>query len=289
MARIFLILPVQVIRYMVRENKVFSFKGKERWIERFARFGIISKGIVYCLIGVLASMSAIGLQGRKMSKSDTFQLVYDQPFGQVLLILIALGMTGYVMWRFFQAFGDIDNKGSDTKAKFTLVGYLFSGGVYASLAFYTVKLALSGPQGDGDGNQRQFIVSKVLALPAGEWLIGIAATLIFLNGVRQVYKGVSRKFCKNVQLVKSDYSEVYKKTGVLGYVSRGVVLLVIGYFFFRAAVTHNVNEVQGTEGAFDFLEDTFGTVLLAIVAIGLIGYGVFQFVKGKYQRIDLNF
>lgn len=268
---------------------VFPVKGKERWIERFARFGIISKGIVYCLIGILAAMSAIGLQGRKMSKSDTFKLVYDQPFGQVLLILIALGMIGYVMWRFFQAFADIDHKGSDTKAKLVRAGYVFSGIVYASLAFYAIKLALSGPQGDGDGNQRQFIVSKVLALPAGEWLIGAAAVLIFLNGIRQIYKGASHKFCKNVELVKSDYSEVYKKTGVLGYISRGVVLLVIGYFFFRAAITHDVNNVQGTEGAFDFLENTFGSVLLVIVAIGLVGYGVFQFVKGRYQRIDLNF
>jgi uncharacterized membrane protein YidH (DUF202 family) len=274
---------------MAQGNIAFSAKEKERWIERFARFGIISKGIVYCLIGVLASMSALGLQGRKMSKSDAFKLVYDQPFGQVLLILIALGMAGYVMWRFFQAFGDIDNKGSDTKAKFTRVGYAFSGVVYASLAFYATKLALGGPQGGGDGNQRQFIVSKVLAFPAGEWFIGIAAALVFLNGIRQIYKGISGNFCKNVQLIKSDYSDAYKKAGVLGYISRGVVLLVIGYFFLRAALTHNGEEIQGTRGAFDFLENTFGSVLLAIVAVGLIGYGVFQFVKGKYQRIDLNF
>lgn len=271
-------------------NLAFSVKNKERWIERFARFGIISKGVVYCLIGVLASMSAFGLQGRKMSKSDAFKLVYDQPFGQVLLILVALGMAGYVMWRFFQAFGDIDQKGSDTKAKFTRVGYAFSGVVYASLAFYAAKLALSGPQGDsGDGEQRQFIVSKVLALPAGEWLIGIAAVLIFLNGVHQMYKGISGKFCKNVKLIKSDYSDAYKKAGVIGHISRGVVLLVIGYFFFQAAITHNGDEVQGTKEAFAFLENTFGSVLLAVVALGLVGYGVFQFVKGKYQRIDLNF
>ena len=215
--------------------------------------------------------------------------MYDQPFGQILLILVTLGMMGYVVWRFFQAFGDIDNKGNNTNARFTRAGYAFSGVVYASLAFYAARLALGGPQGGGDGNQRQFIVSKVLSFPAGEWLIGIAAVLVFLNGIRQIYKGISGKFCKNVHLIRSEYSNVYKKAGVLGYVSRGVVLLVIGYFFFRAAITHNGEAIQGTGEAFNFLEDNFGTLLLAIVAIGLIGYGVFQFVKAKYQKIDLNF
>jgi hypothetical protein len=268
----------------------FLDKNKERWIERFARFGIVSKGVVYCLIGVLAALPAIGIQGRQMNKSDAFRLIYDQPFGQVMLLLVALGMAGYVTWRLFQAIRDIDHKGKDTKAKFTRVGYAFSGFVYASLAFYAAKLALGGPQGNsGGGSSRQFVVSKVLEFPAGEWLIGISAVLIFVQGIRQIYKGASGKFCKNVKLMGSQYSGIYKKTGVIGYISRGIVLLVIGYFFFRAALNGSEKEIQDTKGAFAFLENTFGSLLMILIAVGLVGYGVFMFVKGRYQKIDLDF
>jgi hypothetical protein len=268
----------------------FLDKKKERWIERFARFGIISKGIVYCLIGILAAVPAVGLRGQRMNKSDAFRLIYDQPLGQFLLLVVAVGLAGYVTWRLFQAIRDIDHKGKDTKAAFTRIGYAFSAFVYATLAYYAIKLAIGGPDGSsGGGGSRRFVVSKVLEFPAGEWLIGISAVLIFFQGIRQIYKGASGKFCKSVQLIGNEYGNVYKKAGILGYISRGVVLLVLGYFFFRAAVNGSGSEIQDTKGAFDFIENTFGSLLMFLVAIGLIGYGVFMFVKGRYQKIDLDF
>jgi hypothetical protein len=262
---------------------------KEKWTERFARFGIISKGVVYCLIGVLTTMAALGLRGGdKASKNDAFKTIYDQPFGKILLIIVAIGLFGYVTWRFFQSVYDIDSKGNDTKAKFVRIGYGVSALLYLVIAIYAMKLALAGPGGNEDGSQ-QFVVAKILNYPAGEWIIGIAGLLTIGNGIRQIYKAISGNFMKNIQLIHSRHSDFYKKSGVAGYISRGIVLLIIGYFFLRAALHHNANEAIGTKEAFSFLENTFGTVLMGIVALGLVGYGVFMFVKGRYQKIDLNF
>ena len=94
---------------------------------------------------------------------------------------------------------------------------------------------------------------------------------------------------KNVQMTSSQHVDLFRKAGIAGYVARGVVLLIIGYFFLRAALHHNANEAIGTKEAFSFLQHTFGSVLMGVVAAGLIGYGVFMFVKGRYQKIDLNF
>jgi hypothetical protein len=94
---------------------------------------------------------------------------------------------------------------------------------------------------------------------------------------------------KNIQLMNSQHADFFRRAGIAGYVARGVVLLIIGYFFLRAALHHNANEAIGTKEAFSFLQHTFGTFLMGGVAAGLVGYGVFMFVKGRYQKIDLNF
>jgi hypothetical protein len=273
---------------MSTDNTAFDHQIREKWTEKFARFGIIAKGIVYCLIGFLTFMAALDLGGGKANKSVAFQVIYAQPLGKILLIIIAFGLFGYVTWRFFQSVYDIDYNGNDINARFTRIGYAFSAIIYLGLAIYALKLSLNGPPSEGNDSQ-QFIISKVLSYSSGKWVIGIAALLTIGNGIRQIHKGLSGKFIKNVQLMRAQHSDLYKKMGIIGYISRGIVLIIIGYFFLRAAVHLNASEAIGTKGAFDFLENNFGKFLMGLIALGLFGYGVFMFVKGRYQKIDLNF
>jgi hypothetical protein len=264
-----------------------SKMNKERWIENFARTGIFAKGIVYCLIGLLTSMAALGLSGKKMDKEEAFKLIYEQPFGKTLLICVAIGLLGYITWRLFQAIQDIDHEGKDSKAVFKRIGYGFSALIYLTMAIYAFKLALHGPS-SGGGTEKSYI-TKLLDYPGGNWILGIAAVGIIIGGFRQIYKGYSQRFMKGVNFIRSEHAGQFKKAGIAGYISRGVVLVVIGYFFLRAGLHRNADEVKGTKGAFDFLENNFGSVLMGLVALGLFGYGVFMFVKGRYQKIDMHF
>jgi uncharacterized membrane protein YidH (DUF202 family) len=265
-----------------------STQKTERWVEHFARFGIVSKGVVYCLIGFLTVLAALGLKAKSADKKEAFNVIYDQPLGKILLLIVAIGLVGYVMWRFFQSVRDIDNKGHNAKGTFIRIGYGVSAILYFSLAIYAFKLALQGP-GGSDDNSQQFVVAKILSYPAGEWIIGVAGALTLLNGIRQIVKGARAKFMKTVKLIQSPRASLYKKTGIIGYISRGIVLCIIGYFFLRAALHKNGMEAGDTEGAFDFLENNFGTVLMGTIALGLFLYGIFMFVKARYQKIDLNF
>src|SRR3989337_1846698 len=92
-----------------------SISGKEDWFEKFLRFGLIAKGVVYCLLGILTVMTAVGLRGDNTGKTEAFQMIYKQPFGKIILALLAIGLFGYVTLRFFQCFKDIDKKGNDLK------------------------------------------------------------------------------------------------------------------------------------------------------------------------------
>jgi hypothetical protein len=239
-------------------------------------------------MGLLSVLAAFGLSQKNGDKEGAFKLIYEQPFGKILLIAIAIGLLGYVMLRFFQAYKDIDNKGNDMKGVFTRIGYALSGLLYLGLGAYALKLVLAGTGGAG-GDSRQFVVSKVLGYPAGEYIVGIAGLIVIGMGIYQIIRGVTGKFMKKIQLVRSNMKDFFKRAGTVGYISRGIVLAIIGYFLFHAALRSNAQEAQGTGAAFDFLQNNFGSVMMALVALGLIGYGIFTFVKAKYQKIDLDF
>ncbi len=75
--------------------------------------------------------------------------------------------------------------------------------------------------------------------------------------------------------------------GRLGFAARGVVFLVIGGFLGLAAVRSNSAQVKGLGGALETLSDQpHGSALLALVAAGLLAFGVFGLVQALYRRID---
>lgn len=93
---------------------------------------------------------------------------------------------------------------------------------------------------------------------------------------------------KKIKLIKSQFEKVFKQTGVIGYVSRGVVLVILGYLLIQGAMNMNPGQGQSTDEAISFVENKFGSVLMAVIALGLVAYGIFMFVKAKYQRIQVD-
>ena len=268
---------------------ISSFTGqiRDNWFEKFARFGLASKGAVYLLMGTLSVLAAFGLSREKGDKEQAFKLIYDQPFGKVILVAIAVGLLGYVMLRTFQAIKDTENKGNDAKGILNRIGYGMSALLYIAIGAYALKLVF-GNGGDEGGDSRQFVVSKILTYPAGEYIVGIAGLIGIGMGIYQIARGISGRFMKKVNLLNSNMKDAFKSAGTIGYISRGIVLGIIGYFLIRAAYASNPEQAQGTRAAFDFLQNEFGSLMMAVVALGLAGYGVFCFVKAKYQKIDLD-
>lgn len=55
------------------------------WVDRFARFGYATKGLVYVVVGALALGVATGVRGRITDPSGALQEVGAQPFGRVMV------------------------------------------------------------------------------------------------------------------------------------------------------------------------------------------------------------
>ena len=73
-----------------------------------------------------------------------------------------------------------------------------------------------------------------------------------------------------------------------GLAARGVVFGIIGVFLVQAGLSRNAEEAGSTGDALGAIgSGPFGQWTLAIVAIGLASYGVYQLVKARYRRIDV--
>ena len=255
------------------------------WVEKFARAGYFTKGVIYMLIGVLSALAAFSAGGQSAGKSEALKVIEKQPFGQVLLVIVALGFVAYAVWRYVQAFKDTENKGTDTKGLMQRIGYGLSGVLYLALAYTALKLVFGSGGGGGQSGQQEMI-SKLLSQPFGQILVGIVAVVTIGKGIYGIYKGVTKKFMKEINGVSGKERNLYEKAGQIGFISRGIVLGIIGFFFGRAAILSSSSQAKGTEGVFDFLSSAGGPWLMGLIAIGVVAYGIFQIVKARYKPIN---
>jgi len=259
--------------------------------ERVIRAGIATKGVVYCLAGILTVLSAFEISGGKNADTrDSLTFLASQPYGSILLGLMALGLLGYAFWRMYQAIEDPENNSKSKKRMVTRLGYALSGLFYASLCFYAIRLIMQGASSANGGSTRQSMVAKALELPAGKWIIILVALGFFAKALYQFYKAYSGKFAEKVvdRSLPARTKDMFRTVGKVGYISRGVVISIIAYLLFRAGIEANPGKAGGSGEALSFIEKQgpFGSILLAIVALGLVGYGIYMFVKARYRDLS---
>jgi len=259
------------------------------WIRRFARFGLIAKGVVYLLSGILILMATLHISSAasKGGKTGVFNFIYDQPFGKVLLPVIAAGLLCYAFWRIVQGFRDTENKGRRLKGIAQRTAYVISGLLYGSFAFYAAKLAVTDQKENGDSTQQ--LAGSLLEQPFGQWLAGGAALVMIAAGLAQCYRAVSGRYRKYVQEGNYGHDHARRaliRTGMAGYIARGIVWLIIGWLFLRAAYTKAPGEAGDTGNALQWLGDhRYGGLILSVIAAGLVCYGIFMFVRARYQPL----
>ena len=111
--------------------------GRSPWVERLGRAGLVAKGLLYAVVGILAVQVALGGREESPDKDGALNTIAQQPFGRGLLILLALGLASYALWRLAQGFLDRDNEGEDAK------GLAKRGGAVAKAAWYFLLAGLT--------------------------------------------------------------------------------------------------------------------------------------------------
>ena len=246
--------------------------------------GYVAKGTVYSLTGILALGAAIGFSKKSEGKLGVIKFLQDQPFGNVLLGILALGFLCYAVWRFFQSIKDPENMGAELKAIGKRVGFFFSGIIYLGLGIYTVYQIFGTTTGE-QSSGKSMLPADYLDYIFYAIAIGLAIKAIFQ--VVKAYKGrFLEKFHLNA-LSNLNTRKTIKWLAYSGLVARAIVVGIVSYFFFTAADTANKNDIKGTSEAFSFLrQNSEGSWLMGTVALGLICYGTYMFVMAKYRKFN---
>jgi hypothetical protein len=253
--------------------------------EGLARAGLVARGVVFGVIGVLALEVALGSGGKTTNQQGALATIAGQPFGRVLLVIVAIGLAGYALWRFVSAaVGPRDDSDDGLRDR---VPALASGIVYAALCFTAVKI-LFGGQGSSGASSPKHATAGVLGWPGGPVLVTIAGVILIGVALYQGYEGVGRKFCEGARTEQMDpgIRRAYTALGVFGFVARMVVFLLVGYGLIKAALDYDPHNAIGLDGALQKLAHAaYGPALLGIVAAGLIGFALYCVADARYRRL----
>ncbi|MEH1895281.1 MAG: DUF1206 domain-containing protein [Nostoc sp.] len=258
------------------------------WVERLGRFGYVSKGVVYGIVGILAAQAAFGRGGKTTDTQGALQTIVNQPFGKFLLALVAIGLIGYVIWRFVQAIKDPENKGNDAKGLAVRIGYAVNGLIYASLALSAVKIVTGTGDGKNSSDSTEDSTARLLSQPFGEWLVGTVGAFVIALGFYQFYQAFSGKFRKELNLSKLSNTQAkwVMRISRFGLAARGIVFCIIGWFLIEAARQSNAATAEGLDEVLQTLaQQPNGAWLLGIVALGLVAYGIYTIIQARYRRL----
>jgi Domain of Unknown Function (DUF1206) len=261
-----------------------------------ARFGWIAKGVVYALVGVLAVPIAIqGLQadrardrGTQASQLGAVTEIGQNSVGTIALWIIAIGLALYVLWRLVSIMLPADNS---AKAWVTRAGYLISALTYALLAWTAVSFALNARSANGknteDAKVERF-TRDLMDMTAGRWLVGAIGVGVIGAGIYFLIKGVRASFRDELEPagVGPVPHETIVTLGRVGWIGRGIVMGLVGWFLIRAAVEFRPSEAKGFDGSLrEVTETAIGPFIVGVAAVGLIVYGLFCVISAPRQRL----
>lgn len=263
--------------------------GGRGWKEGLGRLGLVGKGALYVVIGLLALQLATGDVATDTSKDGAFEWIADQPMGRWLLVALTVALFAMAAWRLLDAFlGDpVDGDEPHHRLRFAAKGLLYLafavGALSATRANWTGASASGGTGSGGDQAQQRQATATVLSWPAGPvlvtavglGLIGYALYMIKRHPVDQTF----------LERLDAGSARWVAPLGRLGYAARSVVFALVGWFLIRAGVTYDPTESKGMSAALQELAgEPWGRAGLWVVAIGLMAYGLFNAAEARLRR-----
>ena len=261
------------------------------WLEEMARLGWISRGVIYTLMGLTAfQIARQDPTSKDASPEGSIGRVGEAPFGRILLVVLAIGLLLHVLWRLLEL---VSMRGTDMSDWATRAGYALSAGFSLVIAWVAGHAAVNGVDPEGS-NSVETWSRRVLETTGGRWLLGVAGLVTIGVGVAfVVQQGIRRGFVDDLDGVDEQVSRnrsgrsVVVIAGVVGWIGRGTVTALVGFFVVRAALTFDPDDARGFDRSLrETAGSTMGSILVTACAIGLICYGVFCLVSHRYRSLD---
>jgi hypothetical protein len=245
-------------------------------VEWGARLGYITLGIIHLLIAWIALKVAWGIGGgsKKADTSGALQTLSSSGAGVLLLWICVVGFLLLAVWQLAEAafrHGELSDR---LKAGAKGITYLF----FAWTNFKVGQGANSSAE-----KQTEDFTASLMGSPGGRLLVAVVGLVVLGIAGYHIYKGWTKKFLEDLREHPGDWAVT---AGRIGYIAKGIALVIVGFFFLVAAWQANPDKAQGLDGALKTVKDQpFGPFLLTLVAAGIAAYGVYSFARSRYARV----
>lgn len=267
-------------------RKAFRLEGS-RTAQVAGRLGMACWGVVHLVVAYLAIRVAFGGGGQPDQKG-ALQEIGSTPAGKAVLWVLGAGLLAFGLWQFLMAatgYRWVRKEGARTRKR---LGSGARGVVVLGLAYTAVRLATgSGPAGGSSDQTQQEFTARLLALPAGPFLVAVVAAVVLGIAIAAAVKGFKKSFLPDLDIhdLPSGTRGGVEAIGTAGYVAKGVVYAIVAVLIGYAALRSDARQAGGLDKALLTLAaQPFGVVLLVIVALGLAAFGVYCFAAARAHK-----
>ena len=262
--------------------------GRSDTARKVVLVGWAAKGVVYLTLAYLVLQLALGSSSEEASTTGALELIAGGTAGKIALVVLGLGLLAYAVGRILEV-TTLAGPGIETKDKVEAGVLAF---IYTSLAITAFGIVGIGGGGSGGGQGKEKEGSAfLLGLPAGRWIVGLVGLAVIAFGAFQAYKGVKQKFLPTLRTgeMSPGLRAATGKIGTAAYITKGLILARIGYSFIAAAAREVAEEAKGLDAALqEVAQESWGAVVLTLVAVGLLAYAAFAFLESRYRRVGVS-
>jgi hypothetical protein len=160
--------------------------------------------------------------------------------------------------------------------------------VYIVLSVQAISALSGSASSGGNGSQPTPFVGKALRWPGGPELVGIAGVVILVGGLALALWALFHNFDElfETERMSRGTRQAARVTQILGDVTRGTLVGLIGVYILVSAVTDNPNRAKSLSQVLESAaHQSYGGWLIALAAFGLLAFAVSSIYEALYRRV----
>ncbi|KAK9867371.1 hypothetical protein WJX84_004468 [Apatococcus fuscideae] len=255
------------------------------------RVGWLAKAIVYAIIGGICCDSAVKGHSSKSgsaSPQGAFIWIGDDFFGVPLLIVMAIMLCLYSLWRFGEA---IVGSGTDSEIstgknffRYRLSPFV-SGGVYSAYAAYVISLLGKNRKERLEAQYGHGFPDSWRSSAGGKFGLIVIGVAFLAATASQLENTVSPGWHRELE---SDLHPVALWatliSGHIGFAARSGTFLLVAILFFRTIFTDTGSETTVANAMYQLQNGAGHRFILFFLGIGLVVYGLFAALCAVHSR-----